>query len=146
MFKNACWDGLKARFNDMRKAGTFNTDVEKMYTDRLSMEIDVIITMGFPAYFLIVADFITWAKKQNIPVGPGRGSGAGSLAAYCMLITNIDPIPYGLIFERFLNIERKSMPDFDIDFCQERRGKLSTMYAKNTVVPIMWPRLSPTVR
>jgi DNA polymerase-3 subunit alpha len=124
MFKKACWDGLKARFNDMRKAGTFNAAVEKTYTERLAMEIDVIITMGFPAYFLIVADFITWAKKQAIPVGPGRGSGAGSLAAYCMLITNIDPIPYGLIFERFLNIERKSMPDFDIDFCQERRGEV----------------------
>ncbi len=124
MFKNACWDGLKARFNQMREAGTFNAEVEKTYTARLSLEIDVISTMGFPAYFLIVADFITWAKKHNIPVGPGRGSGAGSLAAYCMLITNIDPIPYGLIFERFLNIERKSMPDFDIDFCQERRGEV----------------------
>jgi DNA polymerase III subunit alpha len=124
MFKKACWDGLKARFNDMRKAGTLNAEVEKIYTERLAKEIDVIITMGFPAYFLIVADFITWAKKQAIPVGPGRGSGAGSLAAYCMLITNIDPIPYGLIFERFLNIERKSMPDFDIDFCQERRGEV----------------------
>ncbi len=80
--------------------------------------------MGFPAYFLIVADFINWAKDREIPVGPGRGSGAGSLAAYAMRITNIDPIPYGLIFERFLNIERKSMPDFDIDFCQERRGEV----------------------
>ncbi|NOR25753.1 MAG: DNA polymerase III subunit alpha [Desulforhopalus sp.] len=124
MFKTACWDGLKARFNQMREAGTFNAEVEKIYTDRLKMEIDVISTMGFPAYFLIVADFITWAKDHDIPVGPGRGSGAGSLAAYCMLITNIDPIPYGLIFERFLNIERKSMPDFDIDFCQERRGEV----------------------
>jgi len=124
MFKTACWDGLKDRFNQMRQASTFNAEIEKIYTDRLTMEIDVIITMGFPAYFLIVADFITWAKDHEIPVGPGRGSGAGSLAAYCMLITNIDPIPYGLIFERFLNIERKSMPDFDIDFCQERRGEV----------------------
>jgi len=124
MFVTACWDGLKARFNDMRKAGTFTPELEKKYTARLEMEIDVINSMGFPAYFLIVADFINWAKDHDIPVGPGRGSGAGSLAAFCMSITNIDPIPYGLIFERFLNIERKSMPDFDIDFCQERRGEV----------------------
>lgn len=124
MFKSACWDGLKARFDDMRKAGTFTPEVEKSYTERLKTEIDVICTMGFPAYFLIVADFINWAKDHQIPVGPGRGSGAGSLAAYAMKITNIDPIPYGLIFERFLNIERKSMPDFDVDFCQERRGEV----------------------
>ena len=124
MFKRACWDGLKARFNEMRKAGRFTAEAEKTYSDRLKTEIDVICTMGFPAYFLIVADFINWAKDRQIPVGPGRGSGAGSLAAYAMRITNIDPIPYGLIFERFLNIERKSMPDFDIDFCQERRGEV----------------------
>ncbi len=124
MFKKACYSGLKDRFNEMRKAKTFTGEKEKIYTERLKMEIDVICKMGFPAYFLIVADFIVWAKQQKIPVGPGRGSGAGSLAAYCMKITNIDPIPYGLIFERFLNIERKSMPDFDIDFCQERRGEV----------------------
>ena len=124
MFKQACWDGLKARFDEMRKIGRFNAEIEKTYTDRLKTEIDVITAMGFPAYFLIVADFINWAKDRDIPVGPGRGSGAGSLAAYAMRITNIDPIPYGLIFERFLNIERKSMPDFDIDFCQERRGEV----------------------
>jgi DNA polymerase-3 subunit alpha len=124
MFTDACWNGLKIRFDQMREAGTFNEEVEKNYTERLAMEIDVISTMGFPAYFLIVADFINWAKDHAIPVGPGRGSGAGSLAAFAMSITNIDPIPYGLIFERFLNIERKSMPDFDIDFCQERRGEV----------------------
>ena len=124
MFTKACWDGLKARFNDMRKLGTFTPEVEKTYTERLKTEIEVIVAMGFPAYFLIVADFINWAKDRDIPVGPGRGSGAGSLAAYAMRITNIDPLPYGLIFERFLNIERKSMPDFDIDFCQERRGEV----------------------
>jgi len=124
LFTSACWDGLNARFNDMRTIGTFNAEVEKTYTNRLQTEIDVIQTMGFPAYFLIVADFINWAKDHDIPVGPGRGSGAGSLAAFCMRITNIDPLPYGLIFERFLNIERKSMPDFDIDFCQERRGEV----------------------
>ena len=124
MFKKACWDGLNDRFNEMRERGTYSADIEKTYTDRLKTEIDVITTMGFPAYFLIVADFINWAKDRSIPVGPGRGSGAGSLAAYAMKITNIDPIPYGLIFERFLNIERKSMPDFDIDFCQERRSEV----------------------
>ncbi len=124
MFSQACWDGLKGRFNEMRKVGKLSPEVEKTYTDRLATEIGVITAMGFPAYFLIVADFINWAKDRKIPVGPGRGSGAGSLAAYAMRITNIDPIPYGLIFERFLNIERKSMPDFDIDFCQERRGEV----------------------
>jgi len=124
MFLNACRKGLKQRFAAMQKAGTFSAEVEKIYTERLENEMDVINTMGFPGYFLIVADFINWAQAQGIPVGPGRGSGSGSLAAYCMRITNIDPIPYGLIFERFLNIERKSMPDFDIDFCQDRRGEV----------------------
>jgi DNA polymerase-3 subunit alpha len=124
MFATACWEGLNERFAAMRKIGTFNPGAEKQYKDRLTTEINVINTMGFPGYFLIVADFINWAKDQGIPVGPGRGSGAGSLAAYCMRITNIDPIPYGLLFERFLNIERKGMPDFDVDFCQERRGEV----------------------
>ena len=80
--------------------------------------------MGFPGYFLIVADFIQWAKRTGIPVGPGRGSGAGSLVAWSLLITDLDPIRWGLLFERFLNPERVSMPDFDIDFCQERRGEV----------------------
>lgn len=124
MFTTACRTGLKKRFHAMQKAGTFNQDVEKAYKERLENEMDVINTMGFPGYFLIVADFINWAQDRGIPVGPGRGSGAGSLAAYCMRITNIDPIPYGLIFERFLNIERKSMPDFDVDFCMDRRGEV----------------------
>ena len=124
MFTKACWDGLVDRFKEMKALGTYDNSTEKIYNDRLNMEIDVINTMGFPGYFLIVADFIVWAKDNDIPVGPGRGSGAGSLAAYAMKITNIDPIPYGLIFERFLNIERKSMPDFDIDFCQYRRGEV----------------------
>ena len=124
MFAKACRDGLKLRFKTMTETGTFTPEVEKQYTERLEYEIDIINTMGFPGYFLIVADFINWAQDHDIPVGPGRGSGAGSLAAFCMRITNIDPIPYGLIFERFLNIERKSMPDFDVDFCQERRGEV----------------------
>jgi DNA polymerase-3 subunit alpha len=94
------------------------------YGERLEFELNVIEQMGFPGYFLIVADFIQWAKSQGIPVGPGRGSGAGSLAAYCLLITDIDPIPFNLLFERFLNPERISMPDFDIDFCQERRDEV----------------------
>jgi len=124
MFATACQTGLKERFAAMRTAGALTPAVEERYKKRLAHEIEVINTMGFPGYFLIVADFINWAKDQGIPVGPGRGSGAGSLAAYCMRITNIDPIPYGLLFERFLNIERKSMPDFDVDFCQERRGEV----------------------
>src|ERR671932_685728 len=80
--------------------------------------------MGFPGYFLIVADFINWAKTNGVPVGPGRGSGAGSLVAYSLTITDLDPLQYGLLFERFLNPERVSMPDFDIDFCQERREEV----------------------
>jgi DNA polymerase-3 subunit alpha len=94
------------------------------YRERLDYELDVIERMGFSGYFLIVADFIQWAKAQGIPVGPGRGSGAGSVAAWALTITDIDPIPFGLLFERFLNPERVSMPDFDIDFCQERRDEV----------------------
>lgn len=96
----------------------------KPYRERLEFELDVIITMKFPGYFLIVSDFITWAKTQGIPVGPGRGSGAGSVVAWALLITDLDPLRYGLIFERFLNPERVSMPDFDIDFCQDRREEV----------------------
>jgi DNA polymerase-3 subunit alpha len=94
------------------------------YRARLTFELDVIVNMGFPGYFLIVADFIQWAKAQKIPVGPGRGSGAGSVVAWALLITDLDPIKFGLLFERFLNPERVSMPDFDIDFCQERRDEV----------------------
>ncbi|KPF65313.1 DNA polymerase III subunit alpha [Porphyrobacter sp. AAP60] len=96
----------------------------KVYFDRLEFEIDVIVGMGFPGYFLIVADFIKWAKEQGIPVGPGRGSGAGSAVAWALTITDLDPIQLGLLFERFLNPERVSMPDFDIDFCETRRGEV----------------------
>ncbi len=94
------------------------------YRERLAFELDVIIKMNFPGYFLIVADFIKYAKSQDIPVGPGRGSGAGSLVAYALTITDLDPIRFGLLFERFLNPDRVSMPDFDIDFCQERRDEV----------------------
>ncbi|HWK42421.1 MAG TPA: DNA polymerase III subunit alpha [Croceibacterium sp.] len=96
----------------------------RVYEERLEFEIGIIIGMGFPGYFLIVADFIKWAKAQGIPVGPGRGSGAGSLVAWSLTITDLDPIRLGLLFERFLNPERVSMPDFDIDFCETRRGEV----------------------
>jgi DNA polymerase III subunit alpha len=94
------------------------------YRARLAFELDVIIQMGFPGYFLIVSDFITWSKQQGIPVGPGRGSGAASVVAWSLLITDLDPLKYDLVFERFLNPERVSMPDFDIDFCQDRRDEV----------------------
>lgn len=99
-------------------------NLHQHYLDRLDYELDVIESMGFPGYFLIVADFIQWSKAHDIPVGPGRGSGAGSVVAWALTITDMDPIKYGLLFERFLNPERVSMPDFDIDFCQERRDEV----------------------
>ncbi|MGA0394661.1 MAG: DNA polymerase III subunit alpha, partial [Rhodospirillales bacterium] len=94
------------------------------YRERLDYELDVIVEMGFPGYFLIVADFIKWAKNRGIPVGPGRGSGAGSVVAWALTITDLDPLRFGLLFERFLNPERISMPDFDIDFCQDQRDEV----------------------
>src|SRR5207344_1252392 len=94
------------------------------YRDRLEFEAKTIIQMGFAGYFLIVADFINWAKSNGIPVGPGRGSGAGSLVAYSLGITDLDPLRYELLIERFLNPERVSMPDFDIDFCQDNRDRV----------------------
>src|SRR5262245_40449468 len=100
------------------------------YDARLEIELDVIIKMGFPGYFLIVADFINWGKSQGIPVGPGRGSGAGSLVAWALGITDLDPLPYDLLFERFLNPERVSMPDFDIDFCMDRRDEVIDYVAR----------------
>ncbi len=105
-------------------------DILKIYKDRLSYEVSVINKMKFSGYFLIVSDYINWAKSNNIPVGPGRGSGAGSLVAWCLSITDLDPIKFGLIFERFLNPDRISMPDFDIDFCQEGRDDVIN-YVKN---------------
>lgn len=99
-------------------------EVAKPYFDRLEYELDVIINMKFAGYFLIVSDFIRWSKENKVPVGPGRGSGAGSVIAWALEITNLDPLRFGLLFERFLNPERVSMPDFDIDFCQERRDEV----------------------
>ena len=114
-FEKLCREGLVRRYGD---------GVTDEMRDRLEYEIDVIRRMGYTNYYLIVFDFINYAKQQGIPVGPGRGSGAGSLAAYCVGITNIDPIRYNLLFERFLNPERVSMPDFDVDFCYERRQEV----------------------
>jgi DNA polymerase III subunit alpha len=107
-----------------RKQHNNSNEVEKIYFERLHSELNVINSMGFASYFLIVADFIHWAKKNRIPVGPGRGSGAGSLVAYVLQITGLDPLQYDLLFERFLNPERISMPDFDIDFCMEGRDRV----------------------
>ena len=110
--------GLKERFEEFRLINpAFSVEDEKEYWERLGVELDCIKQMKFPGYFLIVADFINWAKDQEIPVGPGRGSAAGSLVAYALRITDIDPLPYHLLFERFLNPERVSMPDIDVDFC-----------------------------
>ena len=103
---------------------------EKIYAERLQFELSVILAMDFPGYFLIVSDFIRWAKENGIPVGPGRGSGAGSLVAWALSITNVDPIEHELLFERFLNPERVSMPDFDIDFCTERRDEVIEYVAR----------------
>ncbi len=105
-------------------------DIKKIYNERLSHEINIINSMNYQSYFLIVSDYIKWAKKNSIPVGPGRGSGAGSLVAYCLDITDLDPIEFDLIFERFLNPDRISMPDFDIDFCEDKRDKVFE-YLKN---------------
>ena len=115
------WEGLAAR---LAAHGPAPGLTEEVYRDRLAFEIGIITRMKFPGYFLIVADFIKWAKAQGIPVGPGRGSGAGSLVAYSLTITDLDPLRFALLFERFLNPERVSMPDFDIDFCQDRRDEV----------------------
>lgn len=113
--------GLDMRMLELFPDDTLRATNELTYRKRLELEIETIIQMGFPGYFLIVADFINWAKENGVPVGPGRGSGAGSLVAFSLGITDIDPLRYSLLFERFLNPERVSMPDFDIDFCQEKR-------------------------
>jgi DNA polymerase-3 subunit alpha len=118
-------NGLKNRLENfiIKKNEKINSlELSKIYEDRLIHEFNIIKSMNYAGYFLIVSDYIKWAKKNNIPVGPGRGSGAGSLIAYCLDITDIDPIEFDLIFERFLNPDRISMPDFDIDFCEEKRN------------------------
>ena len=114
-FRRCCYEGLRRRYGE---------NPDKSLTERLEYEIGTVSTMGFVDYYLIVNDFVQYAKRRGIPVGPGRGSGAGSLCAYCIGITDIDPIKYNLLFERFLNPERVSMPDFDIDFCKRRRGEV----------------------
>jgi len=114
-------EGLRAR---LAAHGLAPGRIQEDYEKRLAYELDVIVNMTFAGYFLIVADFIQWAKAQGIPVGPGRGSGAGSVVAWALTITDLDPLRFGLLFERFLNPERVSMPDFDIDFCQERRDEV----------------------
>ena len=117
--------GLEERFKQIRAyTPDWNAEKEKKYYDRLQFELQVIEKMGFSGYFLIVSDFIGYAKSQGIPVGPGRGSVAGCLVAYCTKITDVDPIRYQLLFERFLNPGRKSMPDIDVDFCFERRDEV----------------------
>jgi len=116
--------GLERRFERLRLQADWTDDKEREYRERVEYELRVIEEMGFAGYFLIVADFTQYAKRQGIPVGPGRGSAAGSLVAYALEITDLDPIPYNLLFERFLNPERKSMPDIDMDFCFERRDEV----------------------
>ncbi len=134
--------GLGERLHEAESRGEpVSPDEKPNYLARLDFELNVIDRMGFNGYFLIVADFINWAKQNDIPVGPGRGSGAGSLVAYSLKITDLDPMPYKLLFERFLNPERISMPDFDIDFCQDRRGEViryvSEKYGEKSVSQII---------
>jgi len=129
MLVEESWRGLEEQV--LARAVERNENVDRnKYEERLKRELDVITSMGFSGYFLIVADFIQWAKSENIPVGPGRGSGAGSLVAYTLGITALDPLDYDLLFERFLNPERVSLPDFDIDFCMERRDEVITYVAE----------------
>ena len=136
--------GLQRRLEfkfDIESIVESKDEISKNYHDRLQKELDIIINMKYSGYFLIVADFIKWSKNNKIPVGPGRGSGAGSLVAWVLDITDVDPIKFGLIFERFLNPERVSMPDFDIDFCRDRRDEVldyvSKKYGENQVAQII---------
>ena len=144
-FRDESRKGLQERFEEhafiQKRAQADWAELEKEYIERLNSEIEMIVKTGFSGYFLIVADFIKWAKRNGIPVGPGRGSGAGSLVAYSLKITDIDPIQFKLLFERFINPERISMPDFDVDFCQDRRGDVidyvSNKYGKDNVCQII---------
>lgn len=141
-FEDLCRQGYARKFEHIgRSYKTFTKDIEKKYHDRLEYELSVIKQTGFAGYFLIVTDFIRYAKSNDIPVGPGRGSAAGSLVSYCLDITNIDPIKYDLLFERFLNPERISMPDIDVDFCYYGREKViqyvGDKYGKENVAQII---------
>ena len=143
ILKKDSLNGLKEKFLKVFKIeekNLINDEKFLFYKDRLDHELRIIIEMKYPSYFLIVSDYIKWAKKNDIPVGPGRGSGAGSLVAWCLSITDVDPIKFNLIFERFLNPDRISMPDFDIDFCEEKRDLvfeyLTTKY-KDSVAHII---------
>ncbi|WP_010323529.1 DNA polymerase III subunit alpha [Marinobacterium stanieri] len=130
-FRQVSWDGLEERLEFLLdKNDPDYQEKRKPYEKRLEFELDIIIQMGFPGYFLIVMDFIKWGKENGIPVGPGRGSGAGSLVAYVLKITDLDPLEYDLLFERFLNPERVSMPDFDIDFCMDNRDQVIDYVAR----------------
>ena len=128
ILKTISQEGLEKRLKDSKILN--DLDKVQIYKNRLNDELNIISRMGFSGYFLIVSDFVRWSKDNNIPVGPGRGSGAGSIVAWCLQITELDPIKWGLLFERFLNPERVSMPDFDIDFCQDRRDEVIN-YIKN---------------
>ncbi len=142
-FRKVSFDGLEERLDVLLpKDTTEDYDAKRqVYVDRLNFELDIIIQMGFPGYFLIVMDFIQWAKSNGVPVGPGRGSGAGSLVAYVQKITDLDPLEYDLLFERFLNPERVSMPDFDVDFCMDGRDRVieyvAEKYGRNAVSQII---------
>ena len=130
-FRLVAFEGLDKRLEVLLDKTDQEYGAKKqVYVDRLEFELKTIIDMGFPGYFLIVADFIKWAKDNDVPVGPGRGSGAGSLVAYAMLITDLDPLEYDLLFERFLNPERVSLPDFDIDFCMDGRDRVIDYVAR----------------
>ncbi|MCJ8169728.1 DNA polymerase III subunit alpha [Atopomonas sediminilitoris] len=138
----ASFEGLDERLAVLLPPETPDYAAKKqVYIDRLNFELDIIIQMGFPGYFLIVMDFIQWAKSNDVPVGPGRGSGAGSLVAYVLKITDLDPLAYDLLFERFLNPERVSMPDFDVDFCMDGRDRVidyvADKYGRNAVSQII---------
>ncbi|MEN9625233.1 MAG: polymerase subunit alpha, partial [Pseudomonadota bacterium] len=123
-FRHVSHEGLEARLLHLYPNEAKRNEERPRYVERLEFELNTILKMGFPGYFLIVGDFIQWAKANGCPVGPGRGSGAGSLVAYALKITDLDPLQYNLLFERFLNPERVSMPDFDIDFCQGNRDRV----------------------
>jgi DNA polymerase III subunit alpha len=123
-FRHVSHEGLEARLKHLYPLDAKRDEERPRYVERLEFELNTILKMGFPGYFLIVGDFIQWAKANGCPVGPGRGSGAGSLVAYALKITDLDPLQYNLLFERFLNPERVSMPDFDIDFCQGNRDRV----------------------